>query len=194
MTIKQFAQLCGCNPQTLRYYDHVELLKPVRVDRWSGYRDYDEDQALVFVKNKNLQAAGLAIDEIRKLLDQDQYAVCSALDAKIAEQENRLQRIKAIRQSFLVEMSEIQRRIQTAKESILQAMERYDPTEEFGIGAEYALLVRLARKKEGDSMAFANTLLGVLLTRNPEKQKSLSCNTALSVDGRNRFWMLKRRM
>ncbi len=25
MTIKQFALLCGCNPQTLRYYDHVDL-------------------------------------------------------------------------------------------------------------------------------------------------------------------------
>lgn len=32
MTIKEFARLCGCNPQTLRYYDHVDLLKPVKVD------------------------------------------------------------------------------------------------------------------------------------------------------------------
>ena len=29
MTIKEFSRLCGCNPQTLRYYDHVDLLKPV---------------------------------------------------------------------------------------------------------------------------------------------------------------------
>ena len=33
MTIKEFARLCGCNPQTLRYYDHVNLLKPVKVSR-----------------------------------------------------------------------------------------------------------------------------------------------------------------
>ena len=32
----EFARLCGCNPQTLRYYDRVELLKPVKVDEWSG--------------------------------------------------------------------------------------------------------------------------------------------------------------
>lgn len=31
MTIKEFAKLCGCNPQTLRYYDRVGLLKPVRI-------------------------------------------------------------------------------------------------------------------------------------------------------------------
>ncbi|MBR6413089.1 MAG: MerR family DNA-binding transcriptional regulator [Oscillospiraceae bacterium] len=33
MTIKEFTRLCGCNPQTLRYYDHVNLLKPVKVSR-----------------------------------------------------------------------------------------------------------------------------------------------------------------
>ncbi|MGN0141461.1 MAG: MerR family DNA-binding transcriptional regulator [Roseburia sp.] len=31
MTIKEFSQLCGCNPQTLRYYDREDLLKPVNV-------------------------------------------------------------------------------------------------------------------------------------------------------------------
>lgn len=34
MTIKEFSRLCGCNPQTLRYYDHVDLLKPVKVDKY----------------------------------------------------------------------------------------------------------------------------------------------------------------
>ena len=36
MTIRQFALLCGCNPQTLRYYDRVDLLKPARVDPRTG--------------------------------------------------------------------------------------------------------------------------------------------------------------
>ena len=71
MTIKEFARLCGCNPQTLRYYDHVDLLKPVKVDPWTGYRYYDEEHALAFVKIKNLQKAGFTIDEIKELLDKD---------------------------------------------------------------------------------------------------------------------------
>ena len=69
MTIKQFARLCGCNPQTLRYYDHVQLLKPIRVDEWSGYRYYEEEQAMDFVKIRNLQKAGFSIEEIKGLLD-----------------------------------------------------------------------------------------------------------------------------
>lgn len=83
MTIKEFARLCGCNPQTLRYYDHVDLLKPVKVDQWSGYRYYDEEQALAFVKIKNLQKAGFTIEEIKELLDKDNLVIYKAFDAKM---------------------------------------------------------------------------------------------------------------
>ena len=60
MTIKEFAKLCGCNSQTLRYYDRIDLLKPVEVDQWSGYRFYEEAQALDFVKIKNLAPCAAA--------------------------------------------------------------------------------------------------------------------------------------
>ena len=53
MTIKEFAKLCSCNTQTLRYYDRKNLLKPVKVDEWSGYRFYEEEPAIAFVKIKN---------------------------------------------------------------------------------------------------------------------------------------------
>ena len=61
MTIKQFAQLCSCNAQTLRYYDRIGLLKPAQVDSWTGYRYYEEKQAVDFVKIKNLQLADFSI-------------------------------------------------------------------------------------------------------------------------------------
>ena len=133
MTIKQFALLCGCNPQTLRYYDHVDLLKPVKVDQWSGYRYYDEDQALVFVKIKNLQAAGFAIDEIRELLDKDTLAIYTALEAKVIEQEKRLQEIKKIQMSYKAEMDSMRKKLETIQEEVRKSMEQYDPMEEFGV-------------------------------------------------------------
>ena len=64
ITIQGFAKLCGCNTQTLRYYDRIGLLKPERVDEWTGYRYYEEEQALQFVKIKNLQQADFSIEEI----------------------------------------------------------------------------------------------------------------------------------
>ena len=133
MTIKQFTLLCGCNPQTLRYYDHVDLLKPVKVDQWSGYRYYDEDQAIVFVKIKNLQAAGFAIDEIRELLDKDTLAIYTALEAKVIEQEKRLQEIIKIQMSYKAEMDSMRKKLETIQEEVRKSMELYDPMEEFGV-------------------------------------------------------------
>lgn len=270
MTIKEFARLCGCNPQTLRYYDHVDLLKPMKVDPWSGYRSYHEDQALVFVKIKSLQRAGFTIVEIKELIDQDHRVICKAFDAKIAEEEKRLQEMKAIRKSYLTEMDQIQEKISTAKTKINQAMREYDPTMEFGIssaeydrmignvnsyfdniivsypsqfdleefhsgedaaeeleyldllhdpkyevvfekhswsnirdfsdefrkledGAEYALHLRVNEEKASNSIAFANTLLGVLLAENSAQKTSLAYNMEKSVDGQNHLWLLKRK-
>ncbi|MBP5283011.1 MAG: MerR family transcriptional regulator, partial [Lachnospiraceae bacterium] len=100
MTIKEFSKLCECNPQTLRYYDGIGLLKPVNVDPWTGYRYYDEAQAETYVKIKNLQKAGFTIDEIRSLLEQDDRAVYDAFEVKVKEAEERLREIKLIRQSY----------------------------------------------------------------------------------------------
>ena len=129
MTIQAFARLCGCNPQTLRYYDRVDLLKPSRVDRFSGYRYYDEEQALLFVKIKNLQAAGFAIEEIKGLLDADDEAIYQAFDRKIAEQQARLETMKEIQRSYRSEMTTMKETI----DNIRKAMTDFDPTAEFGI-------------------------------------------------------------
>lgn len=94
ITIKGFASLCSCTTQTLRYYDKMNLLKPVKVDPWSGYRYYTESQAIDFVKIKNLQAADFTIEEIKTLLHLLEQQICEAFDRKIAEQAEKLERIK----------------------------------------------------------------------------------------------------
>ena len=90
MTIKEFASLCGCNPQTLRYYDRIGLLKPTKVDQWSGYRYYEKSQALDYVKIRNLQAADFTIGEIKVLLPKTDQEVYEAFARKIRAQEQKL--------------------------------------------------------------------------------------------------------
>ena len=133
MTIKEFACLCGCNPQTLRYYDRMNLLKPVKVDEWTGYRYYEEKQALDFVKIKNLQTAGFTIEEIRDYLDADDETIAEAFGAKIQELEDKLQKIKEIRRSYQHEMTQMRERIEELRTEIIGRMEEYDPKEEFGL-------------------------------------------------------------
>ena len=100
MIIKEFAKLCDCNPQTLRYYDSIDLLKPVNVDKYTGYRHYNVEQALQYLKIKKLQDAGFSIEEIKKLINASDDVIFDALNKKILEQESKLLEIKKIQNNF----------------------------------------------------------------------------------------------
>ena len=136
MTIKEFAVLCGCNTQTLRYYDKIDLLKPVQVDPWSRYRYYTESQAIDFVKIKNLQAAEFSIGEIKSLLAMPDTQVYEAFDRKIAEHTQRLERIREIQKSYLSEMNTMKNLINSFCDHLMErAMDpkilgEFDMTEE----------------------------------------------------------------
>ena len=135
MTIKAFATLCGCHPQTLRYYDKIDLLKPVQVDQWSGYRYYARSQAIDFVKIKNLQAADFTIDEIKALLAMSDQQVHEAFDRKIAQQTRKLERIKEIQQSYLTEKNNMEKLVQNVSDYLLHAVSNYEVLREFGLSA-----------------------------------------------------------
>lgn len=270
MTIKEFSKLCGCNPQTLRYYDRENLLKPVKVDEWSGYRFYEEAQAIVFVKIKNLQKAGFSIEEIRMLLNKDDIEIYYAFEKKIAEEEKKLQEIKNIQKTYQTEIATMKKKLEEMRKSVRESMVAYNASEEFGIDnesynvmienvdsffdkmtktedfskyefldeteenqkkaeqdfwecldnsgnetifekhgwknvkdfygelpklendTEYFFLFKLEAEKV-NSTAFANTLLGIMCTENPNGKMSLKCNVIYSDDGANHFWLLKNR-
>jgi len=145
MTIKEFARLCSCNAQTLRYYDKIDLLKPVKVDPWSGYRYYIPTQAVDFVKIKNLQAADFTIDEIKRLLTQPDQQVYDAFDQKIAEQTQKLERIREIQQSYLTEKNMIEHIVQSISDYVLSNCTDLEVLREFGLSPEDApeVLTRL---------------------------------------------------
>lgn len=136
MTIKEFAGLCNCNPQTLRYYDKEELLKPSEVDSWTGYRHYREEQALDFVKIKNLQEADFSIKEIKDLLQKSDEAIYRAFDQKIQEQIAKLEKIRKIQTTYLSEKQQMETKIREIKEKVLASAKEYEPQEEFGISGE----------------------------------------------------------
>lgn len=138
MTIKEFSRLCGCNPQTLRYYDQRNLLKPAHVDPYSGYRFYREEQALDFVKIKHLQEAGFTIGEIKSLLSRDSDEIVKAFDEKILEQERRLENTRRIRQSYQAERNKMENQIQAARNAFVQTIQDYSAEEEFGIDKAHA--------------------------------------------------------
>lgn len=136
MTIKEFARLCNCSAQTLRYYDRIDLLKPIQVDPWSGYRYYAQNQAIDFVKIKNLQSADFTIEEIKRLLFQTDEEVCAAFDQKIAAQEQKLAKIREIQQTYLREKSSMETLIQGLSDFLLGQLSDFDALREFGLEPE----------------------------------------------------------
>ena len=133
ITIQGFAKLCGCNTQTLRYYDRIGLLAPAKVDEWTGYRYYEEDQAMRFLKIKNLQQADFSIEEIRPLLEENEDRLAEAFERKIEEQQQKLERIRKIQRSYLKETKDMQNMIRTITDFVEGRMGDPKLWKEFGL-------------------------------------------------------------
>jgi DNA-binding transcriptional MerR regulator len=69
--IGDFSRLSQVSVKALRYYDEVGLLKPVQVDRWTGYRYYALDQLPRLNRILALKDLGLSLEQIAQLLDEN---------------------------------------------------------------------------------------------------------------------------
>lgn len=90
LTIKEFSRMCGCKEYTLRYYDEIGLLKPVRVDYYSGYRYYTIQQLQDYKTIKELKDIGLSLKEIIPLRNEQDRI--KAINKQIEYQETRLKK------------------------------------------------------------------------------------------------------
>lgn len=157
MIIKEFAKLCNCNPQTLRYYDSIGLLKPVKVDQYTGYRYYSAEQALQYLKIKKLQDAFFSIEEIKELLNATDDMIYEALDKKIIEQQAKLLEIKKIQKSYQKEMKKMKEKISEIKEKLMTSSMEVDYKNEFGISKdEYYEIIKAANQLLDNSIAEGN--------------------------------------
>jgi DNA-binding transcriptional MerR regulator len=67
--IGDFSKLSRVSIKTLRYYDEMGLLKPVDVDRFTGYRYYEFDQLPRLYRILALKDLGFSLEEIGRLLE-----------------------------------------------------------------------------------------------------------------------------
>lgn len=69
--IGEVSKLCNIPIKTLRYYDEIELLKPEKIDEFSGYRYYSNEQLTLVLIIKHFKEAGFSLKEIKKLLGRE---------------------------------------------------------------------------------------------------------------------------
>ena len=68
-SIGEFARLGAVSIRTLRHYDEIGLLAPADVDPVTGYRSYSAKQLRQLNRIVALKDLGLALGQIRQLLD-----------------------------------------------------------------------------------------------------------------------------
>ncbi len=95
--IGDFSRLSRVSVKTLRYYDEVGLLKPVKVDRFSGYRFYQVEQLPRLYHILALRDLDFSIEQIGHLLDANpdgeagqRRMLIAMLEQKRSEIEQRL--------------------------------------------------------------------------------------------------------
>lgn len=67
-SVGEFSQLAQVSRRLLRYYDEIGLLKPMHIDKFSGYRFYSVEQLPDLNRILALKDLGLSLDQIRQVL------------------------------------------------------------------------------------------------------------------------------
>ncbi len=109
LKIGDFSRLSRVSIKTLRYYDELALLRPTRVDEFTGYRYYTTSQLIRLNRILAMKDMGLSLEQIALLLDKepspDQIRGMLRLKQvelrqQLAEGRVRLERIEAWLQAF----------------------------------------------------------------------------------------------
>src|SRR5688572_29797458 len=68
--IGEFSRLVQVPVPTLRYYDQIGLLKPIEVDRFTGYRYYSASQLPRLHRILALKGLGFSLEQIATVVDE----------------------------------------------------------------------------------------------------------------------------
>lgn len=86
MNIKDAASLSGLPAKTIRYYESIGLLAPLRAG--NGYRDYREADLHKLGFLARARALGFSIEDCRRLLSLDSDATRSSSEVKALAQQH----------------------------------------------------------------------------------------------------------
>ena len=87
-TVGEFSKICQVTIKTLHYYDRIGLLQPSKVDKFTGYRYYDNTQLDKMLLIQRLKRYGFSLEEIAQLME---CTEAELLLAKLRRQQHKLQ-------------------------------------------------------------------------------------------------------
>lgn len=96
-SIGEMSKLHKISIQTLRYYDQIDLFKPVHVDQESNYRYYSIDQFSQLDIIKYLKYLGMPLKEIKSKLDENNEEILKLLTNKINIVDEKIKELELIK-------------------------------------------------------------------------------------------------
>jgi DNA-binding transcriptional MerR regulator len=115
LTIGELASQCSVSRDTLRFYERERLLPAPRRSA-SGYRLYQEGDAMRVRFVKRAQAIGLTLDDIRELLSLRQARttsecrrVADRLKARVAVVDEKIAQLRAFRRELVRNLEKCER-------------------------------------------------------------------------------------
>ena len=100
--ISEFSKLSGLSIDTLYHYEKMEILIPIAVDKFTGYRNYDASQLITVNKILALRDAGFTLAKIAQILSSNPSPLsllemlelkALALENELKNELNRLERL-----------------------------------------------------------------------------------------------------
>lgn len=79
MLVRDFAEFTGVSVRTLHYYDEIGLLEPADVDKFTGYRYYDENSLLRMQEILFYRELDFSLKSIGEILSSQSYSKNDAL-------------------------------------------------------------------------------------------------------------------
>ena len=101
LSIGQMAKLNNMSTQTLRFYEKMMLIDPIKKNKETGYRHYDIRQSACLDMIQYMKSLGLSLKEIRELLEENDIdVIMEVLEKKNAEIESQIESLTITRRAI----------------------------------------------------------------------------------------------
>lgn len=142
----KLSKMSGVSARTLRYYDEIGLLKPVRVAS-SGYRIYGQDEVDTLQQILLYRELGFALEDIKVLLSAPDFDRAQAFQSHLAELHNKRERLDLLIRNVSVSLAAMKGEIEMSDHEKFEGFKQklIDDNEQ-KYGAE-------VREKYGDAAA-----------------------------------------
>lgn len=143
-SIKELSEMAGVSARTLRYYDEIGLLLPLRSNQ-AGYRFYGEKEIELLQQILFYKERGLGLEEIKNIVYERDFDILFALHNHLEELENQKQRLEGL-------ISIVKKTIAAKKgESRMSDQERFEIWKERVILENEEKYGQEVREKYGDT-------------------------------------------